>query len=124
MFDNYHISPRPQHVSMSVEEKRAPTDDSVKLLREMEDAARAQVIQAIRLDGNDFKGVLHKQYDTAGDQDLWKVVFDLNGKRITATCTQQRGEPLREFCPRMAQEVGEVIATHILGAFSAVLGRK
>lgn len=53
MFDTivHHKQPNyPQHVAVT--EKRAPTDESVRLLAEMEAAARERVISTGRLDNN------------------------------------------------------------------------
>lgn len=38
--------------NVTINEHRAPTDESVKLLKEMEEKAEAKLIEAIRLDGN------------------------------------------------------------------------
>ena len=50
MFDKIILAPgrtRTEYVTREVHEHRAPTDESVKLLREMEQKARDQVIEAI-----------------------------------------------------------------------------
>jgi hypothetical protein len=52
MFDTYVTRGRDtQYVTkeVNITEKRAPTDESVKLLREMEDKARAQLILQVHL---------------------------------------------------------------------------
>jgi hypothetical protein len=123
MFDSYHISTRPQHVSVDITEKRAPTDESVRLLRDMERAAEKRVTEAIRLDGNVFKGALHRQDDGLSDRTLWRAIFDLNSKRIDVRIDQARDEHMADFAPRMAREIGEVIASHILGDLSQGLER-
>ena len=50
-------------VRQEVTEKRAPTDESVRLLREMESAAREQVQKSMSLPGNELKGVIHTRRD-------------------------------------------------------------
>jgi hypothetical protein len=58
MFDTHvhRAAPNyPQHVNTQITERRAPTDESVRLLREMEDKARDSVLFAIRCDANPFK---------------------------------------------------------------------
>lgn len=55
MFDRYYTQNGPSSMSVSVTEKRAPTDESVRLLREMEAAARKDVTNRLVLDNNEFK---------------------------------------------------------------------
>lgn len=63
-------------------EHRAPTDESVRLLSEMEVAAQQKVDRALRLEGNGFNGLV-RFYRMAADQTITAdCVFDLNGQRI------------------------------------------
>lgn len=88
MFDTY-IAPRPrtEYVTktVNVTEQRAPTDESVKLLREMEAAADAKRIAALKLEGNAFKGHIEVWTEPAQGYMIFAgAVFDINGKRCTA----------------------------------------
>ena len=63
-------------------EHRAPTDDSVRLLREMEEKARAQVVDAYVLRDNALSGaIVHFRSDTSME-DIYQVALDLNGEKI------------------------------------------
>ncbi|MEE8368605.1 MAG: hypothetical protein V3S30_09840, partial [Thermoanaerobaculia bacterium] len=42
----------------TIHEHKAPTDDSVKLLREMEEAARKSVLEVYRFEDNDLSGIV------------------------------------------------------------------
>jgi hypothetical protein len=54
------VMPRqPSHVTQTIHEHRAPTDQSVSLLKEMQEKAVKAVEQTIRLDSNEFSGVVH-----------------------------------------------------------------
>ena len=46
-FRNPYEDRYPQDTTVNVTEKRAPTDESVRLLKEMEEAARNKVIETI-----------------------------------------------------------------------------
>lgn len=62
-------------------EKRAPTDESVKLLREMEQAAQDKLDASIRLEANGFECVV-QVFERMIDGDFAIVVhFSLNGNR-------------------------------------------
>jgi hypothetical protein len=83
MFDKYTVhGGGTSHNTTTITEKRAPTDDSVKLLREMEEAAEKKMLGAIRLDTNTMSGIVVERMRQAltADSDLL-VLFDLNGKR-------------------------------------------
>lgn len=87
MLDRTVVFPERSHteyVTRAVHEHRAPTDDSVKLLREMEKKARDQVIEAIHVGDTTFECVVHQQHDFASDLTTWRAVFSLNGKNLTA----------------------------------------
>lgn len=70
--------------TVAVHEHRAPTDASVKLLREMEGAAKAQVEKTIRVDDNLITMVVHVFEDHFNDQRVAKAIYDINGKRMTS----------------------------------------
>lgn len=74
------------HTSARVEitEKRAPTDESVRLLREMEDAARKQVDLAIHVGNTTFECVVHRARDFASCCVHFRAIFKLNGVQRTA----------------------------------------
>jgi hypothetical protein len=111
MFDRYQINSAPSHTSVSVTEKRAPTEESVRLLREMEARAKDEVLQTIRLESNTFKGVLHKMEDYINGQTVYRVVFDFNGKRVTVTEPIEYWETLETFVPRLRDLIAKELAT-------------
>lgn len=77
---------------VTVHEHRAPTDESVRLLKEMETAARDKIDQSIRLDGNGFECVVEIMLDNMSDQRIARAVFVLNGKRMDAEARVSRRE--------------------------------
>ena len=85
--DTYNIShtttaaPYPQ----TIHEHRAPTDDSVKLLREMEEAARKSVMDVYRFEDNALSGIVAvlKARDARDwDSRTLYVRFTLNGQLV------------------------------------------
>jgi len=82
MFDRVTVQNRTEYVTKEVIEKRAPTDESVKLLREMEAAAQAEVIKALKIEGNGFTAHVDLLKDVAQPYLLIaRAVYDLNGTR-------------------------------------------
>lgn len=81
MFDRYQVRSGPSRVSVDVTEHRAPTDESVRLLKEMEAAAAKKFEQSIRLEANGFKFVLTKLPSYIDTE--YGMAYEINGKRVT-----------------------------------------
>lgn len=73
-----------QEVNVTINEHRAPTDESVKLLNELQEAAMKNLICSIQIDDdNNVKGVI--QYYRLADPSFknrvqFQIKFCLNGK--------------------------------------------
>lgn len=116
MFDTYVAPTRTEYVTRRVEvtENRAPTDASVKLLKEMEQAADAKRIASMQMPGNLFKGVV-EIYETMHDDNVHaRAVFDINGNRMAAEATQPRSDDRQELLATLHEKVAAKIASTIL----------
>src|SRR5437899_141820 len=76
------LSPQTSHVTERVtehvHEHRAPTDESVRLLSEMEKAARDKIVEAIHVGDTTFECVVHIERRFADDSTYLIAVFSLN----------------------------------------------
>lgn len=63
----------------TIVEERAPTDESVRLLREMEEAARRKVEETIVVADTSFECKIHKSHDALSYQDIYHVSYSMNG---------------------------------------------
>ena len=83
MFEQKYIDRNVTHThhhTKHVTEKRAPTDESVRLLKELEDAAQNKVDRAVRLDFNGFKCVIQVYREMYLRDDIgWHILYDFNG---------------------------------------------
>jgi hypothetical protein len=68
-------------ISASVTEKRAPTDESVRLLKEMEEEARKKVIETTVVSDTHFECKIHRSLDVFSAQDVYVVIYSLNGHK-------------------------------------------
>lgn len=109
------------HTDIDVTIKRAPTDESVKLLREMEAAAKAEVLETVRVSDGVFDGVVHFYKDGMNAQDVWECVFKINGQKLKAEVrrpwqlnSRYEGKALAEIYQALADEVGRVMAHNAL----------
>lgn len=80
MFDTYNSPTRRVTENVYVTEKRAATDESVRLLKEMEQAARDSVIKSVQLENNVISAVVHTAYDHLSCKHLYAVLMKINGK--------------------------------------------
>lgn len=89
MFDRYettHIS-GPEIIRATVHEHRAPTDESVRLLHELEEEAIKKIEQSIRVGDASFECVIHQMNDHANNQIKIVAMFSLNGKKMAYRCS-------------------------------------
>lgn len=107
-------------------EHRAPTDESVKLLKEMEQAALDKVDETIRIEGNGFNAVIHLIRENFDDSLRARAVYELNGAKIVTehsvgmwklrNAADTRETLLKELRDKMATDIATKI---LLGAFAA-----
>ncbi len=70
-----------QYANIQVTEKRTPTDESIKILREMEEKMLNNIISMGKVEDNVFNAkwyIFHDQY--SWDDQYCRCVFTLNGK--------------------------------------------
>lgn len=127
MFDRYFVDARGRvgervgSINMEVVERRAPTDDSVRLLREMEGQARAAVLASIPLESNTFKG---EMLVTALDHKpalQVTILFEFNGRRCKAVAEIEKADfrvahgPVNGVGKKIQDAIAETLVSNILG---------
>jgi len=84
MLDNYIVGKRnTTYVPYEkvVTEKKAPTDESIKLLKEMEEKVLQKIVEAYHIESNIMNGVVFKTFkDPLNVKEQFIVVFNVNGK--------------------------------------------
>lgn len=123
MFDRNHLHLHdhggPSHISVTKTEKRAPTDESVRLLREMESAAKGQVLASVRVENTPVDGVLYVMEDFMSDQTIFACVFKVNGKRLEARHEARRGASREDVAIGVRDAIAKVIANELTGSVLA-----
>ena len=107
---------RTEYVTKEVIEKRAPTDQSVALLREMEAAALKKVEHAVNVGGNGFECVVAFEIEAMSSDRVAKAMFTLNGKRMKAEARAEgwRDDGFTTLPDRLRQAVADEIAREML----------
>jgi hypothetical protein len=113
MFDRITLGTPDVHVYSTVTEKRAPTDESVRLLREMEAKSREQVQQSIRLDNTAIDGVLQYHKDIFNDQQVLGCVFSVKGKRMEAKYVGSAEATREDLVIGIRDAIAREIANHL-----------
>jgi hypothetical protein len=120
-------SPRPQRHEHTHEttiiEKRAPTDESVKLLRKMEKAARRKVDEAVRLSHNGFECICHIERDEASRDLIARAHFMLASERHVVEYRHRYDDfDVSAFGRGVVQAISDRIALRILEPLAAQMG--
>ena len=76
--------PTISHQTINLTENKAPTDASVRLLYDMEKAARDKIIESVRLEDSIVDCVIHTYDDFVNFDKRYCAVFKINGKKFSA----------------------------------------
>lgn len=89
MFDTtYEINETgPRSVTVHRTEQRAPTDESVRLLKEFEAEAREKVVESLRLTNNTVEAVIHRHDDPMNMQTHFCIFYKVNGVKREVRCS-------------------------------------
>lgn len=127
MFDNYHHHASTSDTYVNVTEKRAPTDESVRLLRDMEDRAEKKVLAAVRVENTAVDMVLHKKEDLNTGDTLYACIFKINGKQMRADYRDRRNESrdvvIFGIRDAVANEIANLITKEAVQAMQKAFGK-
>jgi methylphosphotriester-DNA--protein-cysteine methyltransferase len=122
MFDraNYTtIGSGPTYVTKTVTEHRAPTDESVRLLKEMEEKAREKIIDSFSVKDTHFECKFFQEMDMTTQEMKYVVIYSMNGKRRTVDVRVERDAINLDTYKKLINAVAYDIAGAILSdAFS------
>lgn len=108
---NHYHTHNTHDTNVTITEKRAPTDESVRLLKEMEEAARNKVLETIVVADTSFECKIHKMVDPINDQDVYNVVFSLGKQKRR---TEVRVDKYRKLTPQeVAVAIRDAVAVDI-----------
>lgn len=116
MFDtaNYITPTKTEYVTRTVHEHRAPTDESVKLLSEMERKAQDKIEKTVRLETNSLKAVLHHMTEPMNLDVIYVIQLNLNGNRHKCTIQVDSYKSKEERIQQIVKEYSEFIAREVL----------
>lgn len=123
MFDTYVLRPGDAHHTHTYHEHRAPTDQSVALLREMEKAALDKVIQAVRLEGCGIDAVLHHMREPRDGDHRFKIIYKINGERRVVDHREREEVERDDLVIGLRDALAKDIANVLMGSILRAAGK-
>lgn len=107
---------------IEVTEKKAPTDESVRLLNEMQEKAVQNIIDTVHLTNNVVDGVAiaySNSHRSGIDQTEYQIKFKLNGRDIFIKNTINRAE--LKLSEGLADQIAKHIASAVIGEIKPLI---
>lgn len=105
-------APQKVYEERNITVNRAPTDESVSLLKEMEEKARDKYLDGVKVDNNVLSGVVFEQrQDVYMRNCVYYSVFELNGKRYKI---EGEYDPQESIDSVLMKSIAEQITAKIL----------
>lgn len=103
--------------STTIIEKKAPTDESVRLLRDMEQKARDSIIGAVRIKDCPIDCVIHTHEDLLNGQKLFKTIYSVNGKKYVVDTTVDQWTDADEAAQKLVNDLACDIARTLIAPY-------
>lgn len=123
----YHTEIRhePYVKEVNITEKRAPTDESIKILNEMMDKAKSNIIHSFRVDNNIIKAIgIYYVTGLMSDKIEFHIKFQLNGKDYYIVDEVNRFEYSEELKDNFYKFGSEAIFAMVLNVFSKAIAQE
>lgn len=123
MFDtnNFYRNKFPENVNVSVKEYRAPTDESVKLLKELEKEAVNKIESVIKVDNQTFSCVIYKSYVSLFHYIEFVIIYKLNGKERRVVVNTNEEDSVDTVIGKLLKSLSEDIALNLSDSFNRAL---
>lgn len=83
MFDVMHHHKYSETKHVNVTETRSPTDESVRMLMDLEKAAKDKIIASMSLENNVIHAVIHHESMYIDCTNLFRIIYQINGEKRT-----------------------------------------
>lgn len=99
---------------ITIHEHHAPTTESVRLLRDMEAAAGANVRSIIPLNNNTLQAIMVVERSCIDMLDYTNILLQINGKKIEVKYQKGINSDLNEFVTGLRKAVADKLTDEIL----------
>lgn len=128
MFDKTIVFPTKVYDSgytpVTVTEKRAPTDESVRLLKEMEEKAREKIIDSFAVKDTHFECKIFQEKDFLTLDTKFVVIYSMNGKKRTVNVCIEEGEIENTYKKLISAVANDIAHAMLADAFVKVSSHK
>lgn len=104
-----------------VSEKRAPTDESVRLLKELEKEAKDKVLSAEKLDNNLIHAKVWTMQNILSYKDEFKILMNINGKQFTHDMSIEIDTTKHVKLEKIYEVISKRIAAELMNSVAAVI---
>jgi hypothetical protein len=99
-------------------EHRAPTDESVRLLKEMEEKARQKIIDSFTVKDTHFECKTFQEMDMVTQEMKYVVIYSMNGKRRTVSVNIERDVIADNYKKLISAVANDIAVAMLSDAFS------
>lgn len=116
MFDRLTVmdARSPSHVTQTVHEHKAPTDESVKLLMEMQNKVMANLLGQIRVENNGFEIVAYAFNDVSKFEKKVCIKYKIGTVEHTVDVSFRYTATVREMANKLVDELARDLAKNLL----------
>ena len=106
----------PDSINVNIQERRAATDESVRILREMEKEVQQKITDSIRVQNCEIDLVVHTYPDYLNHQFLMALIYCINGKKtqVDLTFNMLELQDKEKVLDTIIQRLSESIACNLL----------
>jgi len=102
-------------------EYRAPTDESVRLLKEMEEKAREKIIDSFSVKDTHFECKFFQEKDYLTLDTKFVVIYSMNGKKRTVNVRIEEGAIENTYKKLLTAVANDIAHAMLADAFSRVM---
>lgn len=106
----------PDLINVNIQERRAATDESVQILREMEKEVQQKITTSVRVQNCEIDLVVFTSEDYLNSQSLMALIYCINGKktRVDLTFDSWEVQDKEKVLGKVISRLSESIALNLL----------
>ena len=109
------------YTPVTVTEKRATTDDSVRLLKELEEKAREKIIDSFAVKDTHFECKIFQEKDCLTLDTKFVVIYSMNGKKRTVNVRVEEGAIENTYKKLLSAVANDIAHAMLADAFEKAM---
>lgn len=108
-------------ITKTTTEYRAPTDESVRLLKEMEEKAREKIIDSFIVNDTHFECKIFQEKDFLTLDTKFVVIYSMNGKKRTVNVRIEEGSIENTYKKLLSAVANDIAHAMLADAFNKAI---